>query len=295
MKKKPNHADKDFDRSLLPTTRKDLFFDLYRNNRKTITKTGVMYLLFALPLLAFGVVMFLVNISMTEENYPDNLDAVLALWNLLYVYGSLLLWIPLLIALAGNLEVYKRLFFQEGLIFSFSFKKGIKENFKPIFLDYLLHALLFGFGYLLVFLFRGAFYSYTALFAYFLLFFPIFLYHTALVSLYQGKFSFYVQNGAYFFFHTIGFSLLFSLGFLLPFVIDFLPIPVTLLYISVKYSVYLLLLLFYYPALSMVFLLYAYSHFDESINKENYPELYRKGLYDLDSESKSKNERKKDL
>ena len=117
-----------------------------------------------------------------------------------------------------------------------------------------------------------------------LVFLPIYIWFILLVNIYSAPFKTYFKNSIYFYIKTIGWSILFGVLVELPFVIDLIPFQVNPLYISIKYSAIIALIFFYYPALFTILLLYSNSKFDIAINKDLYPEYYRKGLYDLNQQ-----------
>ena len=115
--KKFKYSKNDFSQSSLPVNRKELFFDVYRNNMKTITKCGLSLFVFALPMLAFMIFMFFGYIGITKDNFGDQHDLMLLIWNIVTPLGFLVLFIPILVCISGVIRVLRQLVWQEGIDF----------------------------------------------------------------------------------------------------------------------------------------------------------------------------------
>lgn len=280
MKKSP-YAPHDFNESMLPVNRRQLFFDIYRNSFRSVFKCGAMLLLFSLPAIAWLIFMFLGSMGMTEEAFGENLDAAKLLWNIITPSGALILSIPIYLCVCGVMRVMRRLAWQEGLDFGYEFRSGLKGNAKATWPYYLITCLLFALAYAAVIVFYPNVFCYGGLLFYVLIFLPLFIWQMLLGNLYEGRFRDFIHNSAVCFGKSIGWTLLFIALALLPALCDIICPAQNTLFISIKYSVIMLMLLFYYPALLLAFLIYANKIFDETINEEHYPDYYRKGLYDL--------------
>ncbi len=281
--RKFHYAEHDFSPASLPLTRKQLFFDVYKNNPKTIFKGGLALLLSSLPFVLFEIFMYLGYMGISEEHYGDQVKLMRLVWNSANGVGSLLFFVPVYLCLVSILRVYRALLWQEGLEFRYEFVHGLKENFRSTWLASFLLGLLFALAYASSLIFAGSILAYGPLLFFALIFLPIYLWMLLLSNVYEGGFWLTLKNACFFFGKSIGFSLLGLLMILWPFFVDFLPLSVSPLYISIKYSVLLLLLLFYYPAVILLALLYSFSKFDKEINCSTYPEYFRKGLFDLNS------------
>lgn len=277
---KKRYAKSDFSPASLPVTRKQLFVDHYRNNRKVIFKAGWMLALFALPLIAFRIFFYFGYMGITEEHYGEQFDTMMLLWNGFFYLGTILLFIPILIAVFGFLRVFRYLNWGEGVDFFHLFGKGIKDNFRASWLPSLIFLFLWALSMAAALFFGGALFSYAALLIFFLVFCPIYGWMVLLGNVYEGGFGARFSSACFFFGKSIPVSLLFLIGLCLPFAFDFIPLAVSPTYLAIRYSAVTLLLLFYYPPLLIAILLYADARFDIHINCESYPEIYRKGLYD---------------
>ena len=279
-KKKPLFSSTDYKYSSLPTSRKEAFKDVYRHNFKNITLSGLMLLLFAVPLIVFLIFMDYGKTGMTLQRYSEKeLIAVLLLWDIIVNVGVVVLLYVVLIALMGVTRVLKLLVWQEGIDFFYDFKVGIKENIKHFSLLYLFSALLF-LGTYFVYIFLLNFIIGIWLIILFdIVFVSLFLWALFVINVYQTTLWNYIKNAAFFFSRSILLTILFVILITFPFFSIFIPLSgVT---IVVKYSLIIIMLVFYYPFMNIVGYLYSLSKFDTFINKDNYPEIYRKGLYDI--------------
>ena len=279
-KKKPLFSSTDYQYSSLPTSRKEAFKDVYRHNFKNITLSGLMLLLFAVPLIVFLIFMDYGKTGMTLQRYSEKeLIAVLLLWDIIVNVGVVVLLYVVLIALMGVTRVLKLLVWQEGIDFFYDFKVGIKENIKHFSLLYLFSSLLF-LGTYFVYIFLLNFIIGIWLIILFdIVFVSLFLWALFVINVYQTTLWNYIKNAAFFFSRSILLTILFVILITFPFFSVFIPLSgVT---IVVKYSLIIIMLVFYYPLMIIVGYLYSLSKFDTFINKDNYPEIYRKGLYDI--------------
>ena len=279
-KKKPLFSNPDYKYSSLPTTRKEAFKDVYHHNFKTITLSGLMLLLFSIPLIIFLIMMDYGRLGMTSEKFnEEELRAVLLLWDIIVNGGVVLLLYPVLVALMGVMRVLKLLVWQEGIDFFYDFKVGIKENIKYFSLLYLFPALIFIGTYCVYAFLLNFLIGIWLIILFVIIFVPLFLWSIYVVNVYQTTLWNYIKNGAFFYSRTLPLTILFSILISFPFFSIFIPLSgVTII---VKYSLIIVMMVFYYPFMIIVGYLYSLSKFDLFINKDNYPEIYRKGLYDI--------------
>ena len=283
---KKRFSNVDYSYSLLPTSRKAAFKDVYKHNFMTIFKCGTMLFLSLLPILIFSVFMEIGKMGMTLEFYSEeDLFGVLLLWDISLNLGLLILFIIVILFLSGIFRVLKLLVFQEGIDFFYDFRMGIKENFKHFFLIYLIFASFYALTYLLRAFFFGSFIGPVALLICLVMFLPALLWSYLHINIYQTKMWDYIKASYFFYFKNIGWSLLGLLMVVWPIIIIFLFYEnlifnnIDFIFILVKDVLLIALSLFYYPMVIVIFMLFSNSKFDLYINQDNYPEIYRKGLY----------------
>ena len=278
--RKRRDPNKDYEYSSLPTTRKEAFKDVYRHNFKTIFSSGVTLLLFSLPLIAFLIIMNIGRLGMTLDNYSKEvLPSVLLVWDLILNGGVFILLYLTLIGLMGVMRVLKMLVWQEGINFWHDFKVGVKENIKYMTIFYLIGGVIYLATYCVyIFLFNFII-GLSLILLFTIIFLPMIFWCFFTINVYQTTFINYLKNGIFFFTRSIPWTLLFVVLIIWPFFAMFIPMNAYVLFI--KYPILILLIIFYYPFLLVVGYLYSCAKFDQYINKENYPEIYRKGLYDI--------------
>ena len=278
-RKKPLFSNPDYQYSSLPTTRKEAFKDVYRHNFKTILSSGLMLLLFATPLLVFLFIMDLGKLGMTPDRFSEEeLRGVLFLWDIIVNSGAVILLYVVLIGLMGLMRVLKLLVWQEGIDFFHDFKVGVKENFKHFSLLYLIFAILFALTYSVYIFVLNFLVGIWLMVLYIIVFVSIGIWALFVVNVYQCSLWNYLKNAVFFFSKSLLLSIPFVILLVLPFFFVFIPLSIVTF--SIKYPVILVMAIFYYPFLIIVGFLYSFNKFDEFINKENYPEIYRKGLYE---------------
>lgn len=278
-RKKPLFSNQDYQYSSLPATRKEAFKDVYRHNFKTILSSGLTLLVFAIPLIIFLFVMDLGKIGMTPEKYgEEELKSVLLVWDLIVNGGAVLLLYVVLISLMGIMRILKLLVWQEGIDFFYDFKVGIKENFKHFSLLYLLFGILYILSYSVYIFVLNFFVGIWLMVLYVIIFISIGIWALFVINVYQCNLWNYLKNAVFFYSKSLLLSIPFVILLVFPFFLVF--VPLSIISFTIKYPVILAMLILYYPMLIIVGYLYSLSKFDEFINRENYPEIYRKGLYE---------------
>ncbi len=279
-KKKSVFSNTDYQYSSLPTTRKEAFKDVYKHNFKTITLSGLTLLLFAIPLIIFLVAMDFGKLGMTPDRFNEQeLRAVLLLWDIIVNAGAIVLLYSVLIGLMGIMRVLKLLVWQEGIDFWHDFKVGIKENIKYFSLLYLFGSLIYLGTYCVYIFLLNFLIGIWLIILFIIIFVSIGIWAYFVINVYQTTLWNYIKNGLFFFSRSLPLTLLYVVMIVFPFFSIF--IPVSGLTIVIKYPVMIAMLIFHYPFLIIVGYLYSLTKFDLYINKDNYPEIYRKGLYNL--------------
>ena len=216
---------------------------------------------------------------MTPEKYGEQeLKGVLLVWDLIVNGGAVLLLFVVLIGLMGVMRVLKLLVWQEGVDFFHDFKVGIKENFKHFSLLYLIFAVFYLLTYSVYIFVLNFIIGIWLMILYIIIFVSIGVWALFVVNVYQCNLWNYLKNAVFFFSKSLLWSSLFVILLIFPFF--FIFIPLSIISFSIKYPIIFVMIVFYYPFLMVVGCLFALSKFDDYINKNNYPEIYRKGLYE---------------
>ena len=271
MKQKVSKVE--YSKAMLPRTRREQFFDCFRMNYLVILKSGLMLLLFALPLISFCLVMDFYYVSLVNHT-TEAVEQTMMIFFYFYNLGVFVLFLPIVIGLSGVIHVLRNLIWEEGIFFFKDFGDGIKENIG----NNMLFSVIFGFIYLLSYFVHSVFavpivsYFPLALFAF--IFFPIYLWILFLNNTYSSKFGALLKNGIFFYMKSIGWSLVIALVGLALVALLFVPFG----FVWLKYIFIVLFFVFLLPIIVLIMTLYSTSKFDEYINKENYSDYYLKGL-----------------
>ena len=282
--KKHKASKTDFTFANLPHTRTEVFFDVIKMRFSTLLFLGLLALVFALPLIVadfiFGIVHLnvfgsLASGAITNEQaglYKSELNVLCSAVKIpLYAVYS--------VGLSGSVRIIRQLVWGEPIFFRYDYKTGIKQNC----LRYVVLALCFGvcnFVSVLCSEFLPvetiAFLPYGAM-----LFFvmPIILYSAAQSAVYTVKTIKSFKNGL-------------SLYCKSPFkTLIFVAVPASFKLFDLmkasfgKYLIVSLLIVVITPLYVMAWLLVSFGVFDRYINAENYPDLYDKGIYRMDSKN----------
>ena len=252
----------------LPSTRAQLFFDVIKQRWRTLILIGLILFLFALPMIACLFLRdYFVGVALLNEE-----DPTLGL-ALIYCGFSLCILI-LAIGISGVSKIYLHLSYEEGFDFKEDFKIGVKQNIKTNIIATLIYAIIL---YMVLFInisVSSPFIKYAPLGMCQGIVFPILMVIIASNSIYDWKFKDSLRNGGiiyirYFLFILIFSFLLFGLYLLL----------LLRLNIILKYAIFAVVFIIIEPFIILGFVIFMNHCFDEGINKNNYPTLYRKGLF----------------
>ena len=194
--RKRRDPNKDYEYSSLPTTRKEAFKDVYRHNFKTIFSSGVVLLLFSLPLIAFLIIMNIGRLGMTLDNYSKEvLPNVLLVWDLILNGGVFILLYVTLIGLMGVMRILKMLVWQEGINFWHDFKVGVKENIKYMTIFYLIGGVIYLATYCVYIFLLNFIIGLSLILLFTIIFLPMIFWSFYTINIYQTTFINYLKNG----------------------------------------------------------------------------------------------------
>lgn len=288
--KRLKSKQEDFTEDDLPQKRTQVFAYCYREHFSLLFMLGCLCLLLLLPVLIVTVMSdsYVINaVAALEESTAENIARVRykaeTMFGLIQI-GTFTLFFTLL---TGVIQVLRQMIWNEPVFFGDDYKTGLKSN---ALVFSLVAILLSGLYYFLnVITNTVLLYVSYALFYVFIL--PISLWVVTQSVYYKlGTFGI-IKNAVIFYIKTFPVTLLAVFLTVAPFwLIDNL-IPLGLIYI--KYLIFVVLAIFYIVPLIIGWLLYACRIFDKSINKEHYPQAYRKGMKSVIEEEKDENESQK--
>jgi len=255
----------------LPTTRFALFKDILRYRFFDLVFTSLYIICFFLPAL-----FWIVFVNFSFLNTFDNI------YNPLVVYSVLAVLIGLVgPGFAGAFYFIKKLVYSEGANVHKDFFVGVKDNYKMFFWGFFLLGLAYG----IIHFAEAIFYLdqsinkevrivlLVVMYVAFVLFIIATLFMSAQAVIYEGRYLQLITNGMKFVVGDFLRALLFGLIIIVPFLLyEFVPLVI------VEWTLVGVSALFYFGFGTLVFTLYAHTLFDQTINKENFPQLIRKGL-----------------
>lgn len=270
----------------LPINRWQLFKFTYRNHLSLIIKLSLMIAIFSIPLFTFLIVKNVFANALLSQINQDNELIILQR----YYYQEIILdifYIPcfviLAVGLSGGFFVMKKYLYQEGFIFFKDFRNGMKKSKEFIFSTLILSIIL----YLLLFL--KNFFSYInfqyyiplSIFVFIIIFLlvNVFIFTYCQIHIYSNNIFHLIKNSLCFSFNQlfkvslINLITIFPLVLLMNFQNAVLKIIIILIYFIIGFGNCLL-----------ITMLYSCSVFDELINKDRFPSIYRKGLYNGEDE-----------
>ena len=265
---------KDFDKSDLPSTRKEQFFDLLKHRFFFLLGLGVILLLFFIPLFASIVYKDLAILGINQSNMEANeksssLFFISLLFSFLVMMGLLIFSI----GLAGVMKLLKQLIYDEPIFFKDDFLSGIKENFKFFLLISFLTGLLNLISNTIAILFDNVLIVKILFPALnFALFYPVLFVCIFLSSTYSNNLMTTIKSSIVIYikhFPTVFLCFVLTYG-----VTFFQYIDIMLL----KYLLILFVLLIYFPILFLSSYLNQIRIYDSLINKDQFPSYYLKGL-----------------
>lgn len=273
--KKTDVKKNDFLVSDLPKNRYQLFFDILKNQWRTLLLLAVIILLLFLPI----ILLRFFNMVMINSliNNGDSINMKSEVFNTFvgYSFINFIVVVVVGVLFGGVARIYKKLAFNEGFFLGADFIRGIKENFK----DYLWLFLIYGFLNMLLEILCM---NYMLDNNYLYYFFKVLNYTTLLpilgvsmsvCALYSDSFIIKIKSSIRIYIKNLFKILLAVIIILIPLVLLFINSSIFQLFAPIVYS------FIYFPFAYLIFVLILNSVFDKDINEKNFPDLVGKGMY----------------
>ena len=272
----------------LPHNRRQIFLDLLKNQKRQMVSLSMLLFMFLLPLVVDILLfdMFIVNVSLSEPNYDSLVFSLIFYMMIIAIPCSMIGFV----GLSGLAHVCKQMAWQNGIMPGPEFFTGIKKNWK--------HALVSGFvwGVSVFALVVGT------------LFFARTQYGSSqpwlhsigiglcivqfivlsIVCVYTLTYDCYYTNTWWQVFKNsfVFFAAKFFKNLLL-FVLT-TGLVVGLCYVDFIAQIVIIIVIAFLSSFMMIaWTLLSHEAFDQYINKQNYPDYYKKGLY-ISEEDKEK-------
>ena len=270
----------------LPKNRLDVFLEIFQMSWRTLAYISLFLAIFILPIILVVLFSEMANINILTNINSSNQDEIIkATYEYYYqhIFTIIYLFPCFIIAsfgLAGCFNIMRRIVWLEQYDFIDCFKNGIKGNVSKIIFNAIILTIVYAMGVLvyLYLLFNRVESLTMGLIIAFAVIVGVFLLNMVFVgyaqmNVYNNNLLGYVKNNFIFSFVSYFKSflvlllalILVSIGFLFEFVVG----------IVIVYSFYALIGFGY---AILLFTLNSHNIFDKLINKEQYPNIYRKGL-----------------
>ena len=276
MKKEEKHiTDQDVKQSL-PSTRKEVFFDLLKYRKMNLFALSCYTFMFFIPL----------AIDLFYFNYLESMAIIAEKYEYLFslIFYSMLIMLPCMvigfIGFAGAFYTAKRMVWQEGISLASDFFRGIKENWKDALINgvifgLVLFGLVVGGSYLLIYapvtpVVRGI--GLGALILFFLVFGMVIALHFTQCVYYENNYGVTLKN-------SFSFLGLLNWKVFLVFLFSTGVVVALALFNLITLAIGLILFAFTNSVVIILYTLISHAAFDKYINKEHYPEMVNKGLY----------------
>lgn len=275
MKKtrKIKSASRDFTANDLPANRRALFWDCYREQFSLMIKLGLICMVAFLPFLAVTILKdgALYQLSQAGEALTaEEAEAALQTTKLLYGAAEVVATVLLFLGLSGCCGALRQVLWQEPVFLWEDWKAGVKGNARRFCaVAFLLALPMYVTGCYLSDtvgnLLRGAL-AVTIL--------PLGGWMLAQTVYYDLRFGDSLKNAVVFYIKAWPGSVALVLAALVPLYL----LQNAIAWLMVKYVAMLAVAILYVIALTMAAMAFAGGYFDAYINKEHYPQIYRKGL-----------------
>lgn len=254
-----------------PLTRKDIFFNCYKERFSIIIRLGLICLLLIIP---FILVSFLKEsyLSGALEGVEDQSKISMISFGADLVFGAIKIVCYLIFAVifSGVTQILRQMLWDEPLFFGDDFKNGLKSNAIKFgitalvlsVIDYLLNLYS---ANLLKYILNGIFVSFVL---------PVAIWFALQGIYYKAKSGTAIKNAEILYLKSVPCSLLLLICTILPFWL----LENFVAHLIIRYVALVVLALFYIVPLTMCWMLYGCHIFDKLVNKEQHPEIYRKGM-----------------
>jgi len=279
---KMRYASKEFSQEKLPKNRIEQFFSIIKLEWRTLLLIGLIFTLFMLLFVLCDIGKWVVlNSFKTSLEQSGEADKYASVVKTITIYYNLIL-IPIFlvcsIGVSGLSRVIQRLCYGEGLLFKFDFLDGIKLNIK----GNLIIGLLLGiFNFICQFNITmsdnlgnvlGQIITGVSIALFYGLIIPTLLYMSATNATYKMSFGQNFKNSIQLFVAS------FFISLIIPLLIYGYTFLALIPNIIIRVLVCVLVIFVISPFMLLINHMFCLHTFDKYINKENYKEIYRKGL-----------------
>lgn len=277
-KKKQKFADREFTEQQLPHNRRQQFFDCLKVRFSLFMRIGVILLLFLLPCFILAVyrdftfIGFGARLSegeITSEQYFQMTSGT----NMVVSAIDIVCLAVASVGFAGTARVIRQLIWGEAVFFRNDFSDGVRANGKSyVILFVLIGAVNFINTLTGSMQFPVEIVKYIPFAISVVVLLPVALFILSQTVVYKNNVRTLLKNGCILYMKSAPVVWLFLCAFVLFFLTGFIPL------VFVKYVLQVALIVFVLPLFMLGWLLNSFSLFDKYINKNQFPELYNRGV-----------------
>lgn len=279
---KPKTASKDFQKSMLPQNRRQVFADVVKLHWGKLLLLGLLVFAFSLPLHITALLQDLYAMQLPVENSGDELPQIILQW-ISNSNTTALIEIPcfvfLAIGLAGLMRVIRQLAWEDNMYFRYDFLTGVKQNMaQMVLLALLVGAVRFICNYILnlsMLITADGVYSYLGIIPSVVLSIicvPPAAYATVCIAVYGNSFRQNIRIGFMLYARHPWKTLLAVVCGLIVFIPQCIPTFYTIVFGRIISSILV-------PFIMLGWVLFSFNGLDEKINPQFHPELVGKGTF----------------
>jgi len=278
-KKKQKAAAGEFTDEMLPHNRRQQFYDCIKVRFVLFIRIGIMLLLFLVPCIIVGVyrdftlIGFGARLSageITREQYFKMQTSV----NMIVSAINIVCMVIASLGFAGAARIIRQLVWGEAVFFRDDFITGIKSNGKSYALTFFLAGVVICIDTIVAgFRFPVEIIKYIPYGVSVIFLLPIALFLLSQSVIYKNRAVVFLKNSCILYIKSAPKTLLFVLALTVFVFAEFIPL------VFIKYALYVLAIIFALPLFMLAWTLFSVSLFDKYMNKEQYPDLYMRGLY----------------
>ena len=272
--KKRKKIVKDFTPSDLPSNRKELFFDILKNQWNSLLILAFIFLLIFVPFIIFRYYNLLSINNILSSNNEDIFYQI-KIASLTSNAINILIILFVGIFFSGIARIYKKLAYNDGFFLGADYVKGLKENVKDFIVLFLIYGII---NFILEslsinYLIENSFLYYVFKFLNYGVFLPILAISVCISSIYNDPVFKKLYLSVVIYFKHLPKIALVTLIALAPLFILLIPSTTIQLFVPMLYC------LIYLPLAYLLFVIVMNHIFDKEINNKKFPHLVNKGMY----------------
>lgn len=272
-------AKTDFTSEKLPHNRKEVFFDVLKMHWRTVLILALLVVIAFLPLcvIAFFRDNYGLALSIKVQEGSMSAEDRLATMKIVHIIAAGCEWASLYFAclfVGPIVRIIRQLVWNEPLFFKEDFIKGLKNNYKNGAIVATMTGIVMVITKVTLLIGNNGIVQAIPLALFLAFIVPPMILTYCMGSIYNGKFFKLFKNSILIYIKEAPLMIVFAFLLVGPIFLSFMDNN-----LIAKYIIAACLLFFVIPLTSIIYYLYANHIFDKWINKEKFPDFYKKGIY----------------